>query len=72
MSSENHAPLAYHRKGNTWGGRKEDMDTHGGQIKRTLDNGQEPIKEEGEQKKGGKVEGGRGTGCKQKIDKKAT
>lgn len=26
MSSENHAPLAYHRKGNTWG-RKEDMDT---------------------------------------------
>lgn len=28
MSSENHAPLAYHRKeGNTWG-RKEDMDTH--------------------------------------------
>lgn len=47
------------------------MDTHDGQIKRTLDNGQEPIKEEGEQKKGGKVEGGRGTGCKQKIDKKS-
>lgn len=63
MSSENHAPLAYHRKGNTWE-RKEDMDTHGGQIKRKLDNGQKPIiewrAEEGESR--------RETGCKQKID----
>lgn len=47
------------------------MDTHGGQIKRTLDNGQEPIKEGGTEERG-ESRGGWGTGCKQKIDKKAT
>ena len=59
MSSENHVPLAYHRKGNTWG-RKEDMDTHthtySGQIKgsRTMDRNQS---KSGEQRRRRKVEG---------------